>query len=206
MLVAMDEPKADCYSANERAAMIWGQQLREWWLGSLLTTLVAWRISADFITALSLVSGLGFCACYAVSKSWAFLFLGLHVFFDGLDGPLARRSGVASRAGSFTDSTVDQIVVAASTATMMMGVSPPIDVVAGSYYVFVYTLVVVFAMVRNAMNVPYSWLVRPRFIVFAWFVVETWFWPGTINYVLWFFNVILTWKMLTGFRTIRSSL
>ena len=36
---------------------------------------------------------------------------------------------------------------------------------AGGLYVFFYTMVVIFAMVRSALAIPYSWLVRPRFII-----------------------------------------
>ncbi len=67
-------------------------------------------------------------------------------------------------------------------------------------------MVVAFAMIRNSMAIPYSWLVRPRFIVYAWLLVETYWLPGTIEYVLWTFGALLGWKMLTGFRRIRRVL
>jgi hypothetical protein len=86
----MNDCKADCYSAGERAAMIWGQELRERWLAPLLDALTACRVSANFVTLLSLASGLAFCVVYFTSQPWAFACLALHVFFDGLDGPLAR--------------------------------------------------------------------------------------------------------------------
>ncbi len=58
-------------------------------------------------------------------------------------------------------------------------------------------------MARNALRVPYSWLFRPRLAVFAWFVVELYFLPGTIDYVLWGFNLLLAAKMLSGFLRLR---
>jgi hypothetical protein len=61
-----------------------------------------------------------------------------------------------------------------------------------------------FAMVRNALSIPYSWLVRPRFFVYVWFFVETYYLPGTIDYVLWFFNALLGAKVLTGYWKIRA--
>jgi hypothetical protein len=79
-----------------------------------------------------------------------------------------------------------------------------IGVLAGSIYVCGYTVVVLFAMVRNALSIPYSWLVRPRLIVYLWIVVETYWVPGSIDYVLWLFNALLALKVLTGFVKIRQ--
>jgi len=59
----------------------------------------------------------------------------------------------------FADSMADQLVVVASTVTLMsihvVGILP------GSVYIVAYTVVMLFAMARNALSVPYSWLVRP---------------------------------------------
>ena len=46
----------------------------------------------------------------------ALVALSLHVLIDGLDGPLARHLGIASRSGSFTDTMADQVVVVATTS------------------------------------------------------------------------------------------
>jgi len=78
-----------------------------------------------------------------------------------------------------------------------------VGVVPGSIYVVAYTVVLLFAMARNALAIPYSWLVRPRFFVYIWFVVETYYLPGTVDYVLWLFNALLAIKVLTGFVKIR---
>ena len=119
-------------------------------------------------------------------------------------GPLARHLEVASRKGSFTDTMADQTVVVATTVTLM--VAKTLGVPAGGLYIFLYTVVVALAMVRNALAIPYSWLVRPRFVVYAWFLVETWLWPGSIDSIIWAFNVLLAYKMLTGFRRVRRSI
>jgi hypothetical protein len=71
-------------------------------------------------------------------------------------------------------------------------------------YVFLYALVVGFAMIRNALSIPYSWVVRPRFVVYAWLLVEVYLWPGTIDTLLWVCNAVLACKMLTGFVRIRG--
>jgi hypothetical protein len=98
----------------------------------------------------------------------------------------------------------DQLVVVASTITLMS--THIIGVLPGSIYVVTYTVLMLFAMIRNALAIPYSWLVRPRFFVYIWLVVETYALPGTIDYVLWFFNALLTLKLITGFVRIRRRL
>ena len=156
-------------------------------LGFLITVVSAYLVGAGWLVAGGIV----------------FLFAG---GLDLMDGALARHTGTASRRGSFTDSVCDQIVVVATTVTLMATSSPIIGIWPGGVYIFVYTMVVVFAMVRNALAVPYSWLVRPRFIVYAWFIIELYLFAGTINYVLWLFNGLLAWKMTTGFLRIRRQI
>lgn len=90
----------------------------------------------------------------------------VHVLLDGIDGPLARSTGTASKKGSFTDTASDQIVVfAVMLALVSMNAA---GAAAAMVYVFSYTVVVGFAIIRNRLNIPYSWLIRPRFIVYAW--------------------------------------
>ena len=194
--------KADCYSVGERKARVWTQQVRGRWLKPLLKVLAACQITPDHLTLLSLACGLAFCPLYFFQYlPAAFAALVLHILLDGLDGPLARHTGVASRKGSFADSMSDQTVIVATTITLM--ISHTIDVAAGGTYIFLYTVVVLFAMIRNALEIPYSWLVRPRFIVYAWLLVEAYWWTGSLDFVLWGFNGLLAIKLLTGFVHIR---
>ena len=48
------DTKADCYSAGERGAMGWWQDLRARWLGPLLAAMAAVGIRPDHVTAASL--------------------------------------------------------------------------------------------------------------------------------------------------------
>jgi hypothetical protein len=61
-------------------------------------------------------------------------------------------------------------------------------------------------MIRNALSVPYSWLVRPRFWVYGWIAVDAYLLPGWMNVVVGAFVVLLAWKMATGFVAIRKML
>jgi len=173
-------------------------------LSPLLDMLARCCVSADHLTLLSVLAGLAFCPLYFWSKSAAFALLAVHVLLDGLDGPLARHTGTASRRGSFSDCMSDQLVVVGSTVTLMS--TKVIGILPGSVYIVAYSVLVLFAMIRNSLAIPYSWLIRPRFFVYIWLVVESYYLPGTIDYVLWFFNALMVLKLITGFARIRRQL
>jgi phosphatidylglycerophosphate synthase len=212
MTSVADTAKADCYSAGERGAMVWWQAVRARLLAPLLACAEQRGVCPDHVTFASLVSGLAFCPFWlwpgqpVWSRVAALVALLLHVVLDGLDGPLARHMGIASRRGSFTDTLADQIVVTASALALMTAPSPGLNVWVGGLYVFLYAMVVAFAMVRNALGVPYSWLVRPRLWVYAWLALDSFLLPGWLDVVVGLFTVILAAKMMSGFMAIRRML
>lgn len=177
------------------------QRARGRLLRPLLHLLSRLGVRPNHLTFLSLLAGLAFCPFFFWYQSLAFVFLFFHVLLDGLDGPLARHTGLASNRGSFTDTMSDQVVIAATTFTVVhagrAGILP------GGLYVFFYTLVVLFAMARNALHVPYSWLFRPRFVVYVWLIVDAYWLPGTLDIVLWLSVALLAVKTLSGFIRIR---
>lgn len=195
----------NCYSSGERGAMAWTQDVRARALGPLLLLLRRLGVTANHLTLASLAVGVAFAPLLLCGyPSHALAALGLHLLLDGLDGPLARLAKTASGRGSFSDATSDQIVVAVVTVTLMK--AQVIGPLVGGLHLFLYTLVVVFATVRSAMGIPYSWVVRPRLLIYAWLVVELYFWPGTLVVLLWACNALLSVKLLTGFLKIRQQL
>lgn len=194
----------DCYSAGDRRFMEWGQRIRQNILARLLVALTRLGVTADHLTVIALVFGCLAASLLFYAPAVALCALFLHVLFDGLDGPLARHQNRDSKRGSFTDTASDQLVVLITTLSfMLLGI---LSNAAGLFYVFSYTIVVGFSMVRNALNIPYSWLVRPRFVVYFWAMIELYWLPGTLEYVVWFFNALLVWKTWTGFVRIRRRL
>ena len=200
--VTDDPNKVNCYSGGEAGFMMWWQSLRAKFLDPLLKMLAALGVTENHITVVGLLCGLAFPVVYHWVVPWlAFVLLLSQVVLDGLDGPLARYRGTASDRGSFTDTMVDQVVVTVVMITMIWvghaGLWP------GVLYIVFYLLVVTFAFIRNALREPYSWLVRPRFVVFLWLLVEVYLWPGTLDWVLWLAVAVLALKAVTGFWVIR---
>jgi phosphatidylglycerophosphate synthase len=207
-----DNRPGDCYSAGERQAMQWSQQLRARWLGPMLRGASWLGLRAGHVTFASLASGLAFFPLYVGRDHGPWMLpaalgaLLLHVLLDGFDGPLARHQGRSSRRGSFTDTCSDQVVVTTTTLALITCQPPVLGQTWGGIYIFLYTMVVAFAMVRNALGVPYSWLIRPRFWVYGWIAIEAYYLPGTMDYVVGLFSLALLLKMLTGFAVLRRIL
>ncbi|MCA9003794.1 MAG: CDP-alcohol phosphatidyltransferase family protein [Planctomycetaceae bacterium] len=196
------------YSSGEESLMDVSQSRRHQIFLPLLKWFVLQGITPNHLTGLSLLCGIGFCFLIGLHQIWsapaALTLLLLHVLLDGIDGPLARYLGTAGNRGSFTDTTADQLVVTFSTIALIhIGM---VTAIAGGLYLFFYTVVVVFAMIRSSLAIPYSWLVRPRLIVYAWIPIDFYFLPGTLSVLLWICIGLLGWKSLTGFFKIRKTL
>ncbi|MFO1094662.1 MAG: CDP-alcohol phosphatidyltransferase family protein [Planctomycetaceae bacterium] len=181
-----------------------GQQWRGRWLAALLDGLTRCGATADHVTLLSLAAGLAAGGLWFVNPVLALVGLVLHVLLDGLDGPLARRQRVASPRGSFTDTMADQLVVTALIVALMC--AGRVSASAGSLFTVLYCAVALFAMARNALQRPYTWVVRPRFLVYAWLPLEIWVRPGSLDGLLWLCNLGLAVSAAAGFFAIRNSL
>lgn len=216
--------KADCYSEGERAMVLRYQQFKQSLLLPMLKLMTACRITPDTVTLFSLLLGFLFCPVYLApllypELEWtllaiAWVILVAHMLVDGIDGPLARFQNSAGQRGSFTDTMADQVALAAIIFTFVRAQIdglPGLGVYAGGIFIFVYTVVVCFAMVRNAMGIPYRFLFRPRYWVWLLLFFEGLFirteWMAVTNeVVVWAFNIMLSINMLTGFLAIRRQL
>ena len=176
-------------------------------LAPLLRSLVALRITPDAITLTAGLIGLAFIPLWLLGYYAAALAcIGVHILLDGVDGPLARHAGTASSRGSFTDTFTDQLIVTGVSIAWMIHQPTSINIAAGTTYVFLYAMVVAMAMVRNAMDIPYSWLVRPRFFVYLGLVIDFCWDTNTTLIAMLIFIPLLALKTFSGFLALRNSL
>ncbi len=196
--------KSDCYGHSDRKIMELSQKIRGLVLSPFLTLLTWGHIRPNHVSLISLI--LGWCACVFlfISLPAALTILFFHVIFDGLDGPLARFQKKESNAGSFVDTLVDQIVIASLAIALMH--KGTLGIIPGGIYIFLYTGVITFSMVRNAMKIPYLWIIRPRFLVYFWLIFEFTLLPGSLNIVVWICNIILTVNCQDGFRHLKKGI
>ncbi len=202
-----EKRSSDCYSQGERQWMDFGRDVRLILLSPFLPLLRRSGITPDHITLVAGFLGVLFLPLWLLDYcSAAFCALALHVILDGVDGPLARYTGAASSRGSFTDSFADQVVVTA-VAIAWMGASPSVsNICLGSSYIFLYAAVVAIAMVRNALQIPYSWLVRPRFFVYIAMLLEYLTALPFVPITMCISILLLGWKTTTGFIALRSKI
>ncbi len=187
--------------------MEYGQRLRGTLLRPLLVWLTRLHVSPDAVTLVAALFGLAFVPLWLMGyKLLALLGLTMHVCLDGLDGPLARHQQRASSQGSFTDTFADQIVVTGVTIAWMMDQPAMSHIFVGGAYIFLYALVVAMAMARNALNAPYSWLVRPRFFVFVALAIDYGVQAGVALVVMAICNLLLLLKAISGFQKLRERL
>jgi hypothetical protein len=181
--------------------MKWGQSLRGKWLRPLLSGVAKIGMSANHLTLLSLLDGLAFCPALLLGEP--------HPLVLAAAPPRpARRPGRAARALSgkgldpgFPHRHHGRVVTATAIAMIHSGHA---GIWPSGLCIFFYTVVVAFAFVRSAVETPYSWLFRPRFLVLIWYVVELYWLPGTLDWVLWASSGLPAVKCLTGFIRIRS--
>ena len=88
----------------------------------------------------------------------------------------------------------------------MASAPPLLGVWAGGAYLFLYAMVVAFAMVRTALGVPYTWLIRPRFWVYGWLAVDRYLLPGWLEPLVVLLAAVLAVKLASGFLAIRRLL
>jgi hypothetical protein len=61
-------------------------------------------------------------------------------------------------------------------------------------------------MLRNALGVPYGWLLRPRFAVYAAIPADLWLWPGSTQWVVLLSLPFLLVAGIRGAQRLRSRL
>ncbi|MBX3441803.1 MAG: CDP-alcohol phosphatidyltransferase family protein [Planctomyces sp.] len=198
------QPTADCYSGGERRAMEATQRWRAAALAPLLPRLTAWRVGPDGVTVASLAAGLSFAALWPDRPWLAVLMLLAHAVLDGIDGPLARHQRRAGAAGSLTDTLSDQCVLAGVVAALMA--SGWLGAWNGGLFLFIYTVVVAFAMVRNALSIPYSWLIRPRFVLYAALPLQLTWGVSVVPWLTGALSLVLGAKLLSGYAALRTRL
>jgi phosphatidylglycerophosphate synthase len=184
-----------------------GQRFRAKLLGPWLAQLTRIGVSPDMVTAIAGLTGAAFLPLW-LTENWslALTAIWLHVLLDGLDGPLARFQKIGSSRGSFTDTFTDQLVVTLAMVGWMVMAPQSLNISMGALYVFLYAQVVAMSMVRNALYVPYSWLVRPRFFVYGAMTfdhIASSQWTVT---VLCLSNALLAIKSVSGFLALRKQI
>lgn len=183
------------------------------WRDQLLTKVVdkclAWHLNADAVSAIGFGMLLPFGLLTLGANFWgsqvlAGLCLLLHVFLDGLDGPVARRLGTANRVGAFTDMCLDHIgflVVA-----VVLAAAGLVHGAAATAYASSYTLAIVLVVLLNLLQKPLWFMVRTKYAFYAVYFLYILGGPNWMTYAALGFAGLHTIFVLIGFLAVRRAL
>jgi phosphatidylglycerophosphate synthase len=126
------------------------------WLGLTPFTLSLLSLVSMFLLPLGLTQ----------SSLFIPLAFGLHIFFDGMDGALARHLGQASARGSYIDIVVDHLALIVTVLTLQwFAIGNPFWMM---LYACTYLLLIVHLLILNVRgSVPIIPVIRSRYLMFG---------------------------------------
>src|SRR5215471_3279241 len=171
------------YSQEEERFLGPWQRTRQRFLAPIAFALSRLGISANMLSLISVILGLGFCLLAPVNFVLAFWLLVASIVCDGLDGVEARLTRTNSARGSFTDMFCAQVVVALSVAGLTWkGLIHP---VLALLFVYVYTALVTFLILHQTLGVSSKGIIRPsRMLLYAAVALYVFFHINLLNGLL----------------------
>lgn len=149
---------------------------RDVFFGPIVSILTKLRISADMVsgTGVLCLVPFGVLLCFYPPTTGvmtaAVILLALHVLFDGIDGSIARRLGQDGPSGALVDMTCDHCgMVIVSLFFGLAGLAEPNAV---ALYIVTYTIMIVLMVWLNALDRPFRWVFRTKFVLYALFLLE----------------------------------
>ena len=199
------------FGDGEKAAQKEFQTQRDRVAGPLVGLLIRLHITPNVVSALGMAALAPFAYFVLTAKSpqtvaFACGFLLIHVALDGLDGPLARRMGLAGAAGAFVDMCCDH--GGAVIVVWILSAARLIDGTAGNVYVFLYTIAILFIVWLNALGQPFRFVFRSKYFLYSLIFVLGWI--GTqenppwkwLDYALWAFSAANLPICIIGFTRV----
>jgi len=161
-------------------------------------------ITADAISYVGFFSLAGFIYYVESNPLLACLFIFIHVILDGLDGPLSRYCGTDGDSGALTDILVDHTGMIVVVLTLIFfGLVNPFW---AALYMFLYTLMIIFVIVRNKLGIPIKYVVRSKY--FLYLVYLYWAITGTnvLSEAIIIFTILMIPEILISYFKIKKVL
>ncbi|MHC4877480.1 MAG: CDP-alcohol phosphatidyltransferase family protein [Planctomycetota bacterium] len=161
------------FAEHEQAGQKRFQRIRDGLLSPVIRLLIACRISANVVSAVSILmlAPAGWMLLRSLPASppagdalVAALLVWLHVILDAFDGPLARHVGSDGQAGAFTDMCVDHSGMLITSC--LLSAAGLIDGTLAAVYVSSYTVAVVFTVWLNVLGRPFPLVIRTKYLLY----------------------------------------
>jgi len=195
---------ADCWTPSERKIKRNFEKIKAIIFNPFIFFLLKLKITANMLSYFSAFVGLISVIYMWYNLNIAAVLLIISLTIDGLDGSIARATKTNNLQGSVTDSFCDQIVISASTIGFIaIGLLNPII---GGVYLTLYPLVIIFSILRNIINKPATYVLRPRIIVYSIFVLYVFTNWDYMNFIVLILSIILFIQVIKDFYFLRSKL
>ena len=161
-------------------------------------------ITADMVSYFGFLILIGFIFFIERNPALAVVFLILHVVIDAFDGPLAKLAKTAGDGGAFTDILCDHtgMVVVIGTLIYYGFVSG----LYGAVYIYVYTIMIIFTIIRNRMKDSPNLVLRTKYYVYILYAVWAFTNMNYLNEALLVFTIIKLPSIYTSYKAIKKKL
>ena len=200
----MSKSKLNFFSDSEVDSMKKFQNFRNKLFLPISKLFMKLGLTANLLSYVGLLILIGFIYYIKIDLKLALIFLFLHVFIDAFDGPLARLMKQDGDSGSFTDMVCDHTGMAVVVVTLIW--ANFINPVWASIYLYFYTLLIIFVIVRNKLNKPISFVIRTKYFLYVLFGVYAFFGVNYLDQGVLIFNLLMLPPLFSSYKSIKNSL
>jgi phosphatidylglycerophosphate synthase len=174
------------------------------WLNPIARFIANLGITADMVSILGFIMVFGFVYFIERNPYTAMVFLLLHVLIDGIDGPVARVTGKEGNMGAFLDIMCDHTGIFVATAGLVYyGL---VNGLVGLTYIYIYTIMIVFTIIRNVMRSSPKFVFRTKYYVYILYAVYVFTSRNYLNEAMVIFSVVMLISVFNDFSAIRKKL
>ena len=170
----------------------------------VLNLLLKLKITPNNISYFSALIGLVATFFLWTNQNIAGILFALSLILDNFDGILARYSDQASTKGAVTDCFADQITISASTIGLIL--TGVMNLKLGLIYLVFYPILIIFSILRNIINSPSNFVLRPRIVVYSFFWIYLITSLNLINLALLPILIVMGFHIVRDFIHLRSKL
>jgi phosphatidylglycerophosphate synthase len=161
-------------------------------------------LTANMVSYIGFFILIGF--IYFVTKNpiLASFFLLAHVLIDAFDGPLARLEKKDGDSGAFTDIICDHTGMVIVVCTLIF--INLVNAVLASIYIYIYTIMIIFIIIRNRLKVPIKFVLRTKYYIYLLYAIWAIFNVNYFNYGLIIFIIIMLPETISSYFILKKAL
>lgn len=161
-------------------------------------------ITADMVSYFGLIILIGFIYFAESNPIYASLFLLAHVCIDAFDGPLARLRKEEGDHGAFTDILCDHTGLIVVICTLIY--FDLINAVLAGVYIYIYTVLIIFIIVRNKIKKPVKLVIRTKWYLYIVYGVWAFFGLNYLTYAVAIFTIAKIPTLISSYLIIKRNL